>query len=109
MTDDIDLTPEYIDNVCRAAPFADNDAGIPQMVALIRALSSRLAMSRAAYNGVSSLLLSVQQESIAATRRTGVLEAQLAQAVEALRYYNVPGHEGKEARATLAKIGEGHE
>ena len=37
MTDDIDLTPEYIDNVCRAAPFADNDAGIPQMVALIRA------------------------------------------------------------------------
>jgi hypothetical protein len=50
MSDDIDLSPEYIDNVCRAAPFADNDAGIPQMVALIRALSARLAEVEAERN-----------------------------------------------------------
>lgn len=38
------------------------------------------------------------------------LEATLAKAVEALEYYNVAGHEGKEARATLAEIkGESHE
>ena len=38
------------------------------------------------------------------------LEAKLAKAVEALEYYNVAGHEGKEARATLAEIkGESHE
>jgi hypothetical protein len=36
--------------VCRAAPFADNDAGIPQMVALIRALSARLAEVEAERN-----------------------------------------------------------
>jgi hypothetical protein len=35
-----DTTPEYIAKVIAAAPFADNEAGIPQMVALIKALAT---------------------------------------------------------------------
>lgn len=35
-----DTTTDYIRKVCDAAPFADNDAGIPQMVALIEALAA---------------------------------------------------------------------
>jgi hypothetical protein len=41
-----DITPEYIVKVIAAAPFADNEAGIPQMVALIKALAARLAEAR---------------------------------------------------------------
>ena len=33
-----DTSNEYIERVLNAAPFADNDAGIPQMCDLIRAL-----------------------------------------------------------------------
>ncbi|HEV8035776.1 hypothetical protein [Yoonia sp.] len=40
-----DLTaPEHVERICRAAPFADNDAGIPEMVAT---LSSKLAEAEA--------------------------------------------------------------
>jgi hypothetical protein len=90
MTDDTDLTPEYIDSVCRAAPFADNDAGIPQMVALIRALSARLAALEAAKWNVqhTDTMNTIVQMGMArdqAESRAEAAEAQLAQAVEALR------------------------
>jgi hypothetical protein len=39
---EIDLTPEAVERMCRAAPFADNTAGIPEMVATLRALSARV-------------------------------------------------------------------
>jgi hypothetical protein len=35
-----DTSPDYIAKVLAAAPFADQDAGVPQMAELIRALSS---------------------------------------------------------------------
>jgi hypothetical protein len=41
-----DTSPEYITKVIAAAPFADNEAGIPQMVALIKALARDLAAER---------------------------------------------------------------
>jgi hypothetical protein len=37
-----DLTPEAVERLCHAAPFANNEAGIPQMVATLRALSARV-------------------------------------------------------------------
>lgn len=37
-----DISKEYIEKVLRAAPFADNTAGIPQMCSLIRALQARI-------------------------------------------------------------------
>ena len=122
MTDDIDLTPEYIDNVCRAAPFADNDAGIPQMVALIRALSARLAALEAAKWNVqhTDTMNSIVQIGMArdqAEARAEALAAELAQAVEGLRHYSCDcgdlcegtGSCGDYARSIIAKIGEGHE
>jgi hypothetical protein len=42
-----DTSTEYADRVCRAAPFADNVAGIPQMVDLIRALAAERDALRA--------------------------------------------------------------
>ena len=33
-----DTSNDYVERVCNAAPFADNEAGIPQMVELIKAL-----------------------------------------------------------------------
>lgn len=36
----MDTSKEYISKVLHAAPFADNDAGIPQMCDLIRALAA---------------------------------------------------------------------
>ena len=38
-----DTSKDYIGRVCSAAPFADNDAGIPQMVELIQALAAAQA------------------------------------------------------------------
>lgn len=38
--DTVDTSAAYVTRVCKAAPFADNIAGIPQMVELIRALAA---------------------------------------------------------------------
>ena len=35
-----DTSKDYVLNLCNAAPFADNEAGIPQMVELIKALAA---------------------------------------------------------------------
>jgi hypothetical protein len=130
MTDDTDLTPEYIDSVCRAAPFADNDAGIPQMVALIRALSARLAEVEAERNqyaegyaqtlgrkwnaddamiraAAAEAALKMHQDLDAiSVDEVNSLTAQLAQAVEALR--EISGECGcSTARAVIAQIGGG--
>jgi hypothetical protein len=84
MSDDIDLSPEYIDNVCRAAPFADNDAGIPQMVALIRALSARLAeVGARPYHYIGKDGKTVLARDL--EDRAEAAKAQLALAVEALQ------------------------
>lgn len=40
MTDQIDTSTAAVERYCHAAPFADNETGIPQMVALIRALAA---------------------------------------------------------------------
>ena len=48
---------EYIDKVLHAAPFADNDAGIPQMCALIRSLrDERDALQGLSPEGVWGLI-----------------------------------------------------
>ena len=47
MTDTVDTSADYVRKVCNAAPFADNIAGIPQMVELIRALAAEITTLRA--------------------------------------------------------------
>jgi hypothetical protein len=121
MSNDIDLSPEYIDNVCRAAPFADNDAGIPQMVALIRALSARLTEVEADRDVWMADSAAAWDKCEERRLLQEAAEVQLAQAVEALQWFSSPAFvQGLtpmdciqrgiyKANATLAKIGERHE
>ena len=117
MSDDIDLSPEYIDNVCRAAPFADNDAGIPQMVALIRALFARLAEVEADNNAMQlQISISFASQDAAEAKLAKALEAAFTEgflAGTADGWMNNPRikveWKRSRARATIAQIGEGHE
>jgi hypothetical protein len=49
-----DTSPEYIAKVLRAAPFADNDAGIPQMCDLIRDLQKERDELAAAIDSIET-------------------------------------------------------
>jgi hypothetical protein len=118
MTDDTDLTPEYIDSVCRAAPFADNDAGIPQMVALIRALSARLAEVEADRDVWMADSAAAWDKCEERRLLQEAAEVQLAQAVGTIKacreVFRRLGFEDasiaiESIDATIAKIGEGHE
>ena len=42
-----DTSKEYVERMCRCAPFADNEAGIPEMVAMLRALLARAEAAEA--------------------------------------------------------------
>jgi hypothetical protein len=45
---DTPIDAEAVERLCHAAPFADNEAGIPQMVATLRALRAALTAAEAA-------------------------------------------------------------
>lgn len=58
-----DTSPEWVNRVCSAAPFADNDAGIPEMVSLIRALAAERDALAARVKAADELAEAVQRES----------------------------------------------
>lgn len=62
---EIDTSPEYIAKVIAAAPFADNEAGIPQMVELIQALAARLAEAEAERDELDFILHEGGDDSVA--------------------------------------------
>jgi len=91
MTDPEELKPcpdtgnDYVERVCNAAPFADNEAGIPQMVELIKALRAERDEALANFECALEIASKSQDRSIDYSEKNDNLEAKLAVAVDALR------------------------
>ena len=90
MTDPEELKPcpdtgnDYVERVCNAAPFADNEAGIPQMVELIKALRAERDEALANFECALEIASKSQDRSIDYSEKNDNLEAKLAVAVDAL-------------------------
>jgi len=134
MSDDIDLTPDAVERLAkRVSPILEEtrtvtlfDSTAGEAAGTLRALSARLAALETAKWNVQradtmNAIVQIGMARDQAEARAKDLEAQLAQAVEALRPFaratitptgEIVGMERvffEQARATLAQIGEGHD
>jgi hypothetical protein len=126
----IDTTTAAIERMCQVAPFADNDAGIPEMVAALRALATerdsaeaevtrlagRLRMivshatsGRTTGEGLSTndiaVAITASRNDLWATARKSALE-ELAKEfdLEAAKALGTPSHESNYTAAGYAMV-----